>query len=118
DGIRDATVTGVQTCALPIYQLYARFHPAPPAAVPHHQRASARISASLRDGSLHDPASGPRARGCASGQSGPRGPRRGEVNMTATTLTAPLLLTNDLLTGAEWSPAQVKQLLHLTADIK
>ena len=38
--------------------------------------------------------------------------------MTATTLTAPLLLTNDLLTGAEWSPAQVKQLLHLTADIK
>ena len=38
--------------------------------------------------------------------------------MTATTLTAPLLLTNDLLTGAEWSPAHTKELLRLTAAIK
>jgi ornithine carbamoyltransferase len=33
---------------------------------------------------------------------------------TATTLT----LTRDLLTGMEWTPAQVRELYHLTADIK
>lgn len=38
--------------------------------------------------------------------------------MTATTLAAPLFLTNDLLTGAEWNPAQAKELLRLSADIK
>lgn len=38
--------------------------------------------------------------------------------MTTTTLAAPILLANDLLTGAEWSPAQTRELLHLTADIK
>src|SRR3954468_15582563 len=38
---------------------------------------------------------------------------------TATlTATAPILLVNDLLTGAEWSPAQTRELLQLTADIK
>src|SRR5499427_5879817 len=38
---------------------------------------------------------------------------------TATaTLAAPILLVNDLLTGAEWSPAQTRELLQLTADIK
>jgi ornithine carbamoyltransferase len=38
---------------------------------------------------------------------------------TATaTLSAPILLVNDLLTGAEWSPAQTRELLQLTADIK
>ena len=31
---------------------------------------------------------------------------------------APLTLTNDLLTGMEWSPAQVRELLHLAADVK
>jgi ornithine carbamoyltransferase len=31
---------------------------------------------------------------------------------------APLTLTKDLLTGMEWSPAQVRELLHLTADVK
>ena len=36
------------------------------------------------------------------------------MNATATTLT----LTNDLLTGMEWGPAQVRELLHLAADIK
>jgi ornithine carbamoyltransferase len=38
--------------------------------------------------------------------------------MTTTTLAAPILFSNDLLTGAEWSPAQTRDLLHLTADIK
>jgi ornithine carbamoyltransferase len=36
------------------------------------------------------------------------------MNATATTLT----LTNDLLTGMEWGPAQVHELFHLAADIK
>jgi ornithine carbamoyltransferase len=38
--------------------------------------------------------------------------------MTTATLAAPLLLVNDLLTGAEWSPAQTRELLQLTRDIK
>jgi ornithine carbamoyltransferase len=38
--------------------------------------------------------------------------------MTATTLVAPVSLSNDLLTGAEWSPAHTRELLHLSADIK
>jgi len=38
--------------------------------------------------------------------------------MTATLLAAPILLHNDLLTGAEWSPSQTRELLHLAADIK
>ncbi|HEY2460313.1 MAG TPA: ornithine carbamoyltransferase [Candidatus Acidoferrum sp.] len=38
--------------------------------------------------------------------------------MTTATLAAPILLTNDLLTGAEWGPAQARELLHLAADIK
>jgi ornithine carbamoyltransferase len=36
------------------------------------------------------------------------------MNAVATTLT----LTNDLLTGMEWGPAQVRELFHLAADIK
>jgi ornithine carbamoyltransferase len=38
--------------------------------------------------------------------------------MTATTLSASILLANDLLTGSEWSPGQTRELLRLTADIK
>src|ERR1700730_15803779 len=38
--------------------------------------------------------------------------------MTTATLAAPILLVNDLLTGAEWSPAQTRELLQLTQDIK
>jgi ornithine carbamoyltransferase len=38
--------------------------------------------------------------------------------MTTTTLASPILLSNDLLTGAEWSPAHTHDLLRLTADIK
>src|SRR5712664_2760272 len=38
--------------------------------------------------------------------------------MTATTLVAPISLSNDLLTGAEWSPAHTRELLQLSADIK
>src|SRR5271168_4489044 len=34
------------------------------------------------------------------------------------TLAAPILLVNDLLTGAEWSPAQTRELLQLASDIK
>src|SRR5271157_4865776 len=36
------------------------------------------------------------------------------MNAIATTLT----LTHDLLTGMEWSPAQVRELFHLAGDIK
>src|ERR1700719_3709997 len=38
--------------------------------------------------------------------------------MPTATLAAPILLVNDLLTGAEWSPAQTRELLSLTAEIK
>ncbi|HMI53298.1 MAG TPA: ornithine carbamoyltransferase [Candidatus Saccharimonadales bacterium] len=38
--------------------------------------------------------------------------------MTATSLAVPVLLSNDLLTGAEWNPAHARELLQLTADIK
>ena len=38
--------------------------------------------------------------------------------MTATTLSASILLSNDLLTGSEWSPGQTRELLRLTAEIK
>ena len=38
--------------------------------------------------------------------------------MTSTALVAPISLSNDLLTGAEWSPAHTRDLLHLTADVK
>jgi ornithine carbamoyltransferase len=44
-------------------------------------------------------------------------PRQGE-NMTTTTLVAPISLSNDLLTGAEWSPAHTRDLLQLSADVK
>jgi len=38
--------------------------------------------------------------------------------MTATALPASIMLTTDLLTGAEWNPAQTRDILQLTADIK
>ena len=38
--------------------------------------------------------------------------------MTSSALVAPICLSNDLLTGAEWSPAHARDLLHLSADIK
>jgi ornithine carbamoyltransferase len=38
--------------------------------------------------------------------------------MTATTLSTSLLLSNDLLTGSEWSAGQTRELLQLTAGIK
>src|ERR1700736_2480937 len=38
--------------------------------------------------------------------------------MTTTTLMAPISLSNDLLTGGEWSPVHTRELLHLSADIK
>jgi ornithine carbamoyltransferase len=38
--------------------------------------------------------------------------------MATTTLAAPVLASNDLLTGAEWSPAHTRELLAITADIK
>lgn len=38
--------------------------------------------------------------------------------MTSPPLTTPLLLNTDFLTGAEWSPAQVREILRLTADSK
>jgi ornithine carbamoyltransferase len=38
--------------------------------------------------------------------------------MNAVATPAPLIVTNDLLTGMEWSPAQVRELFHLAADIK
>ena len=38
--------------------------------------------------------------------------------MTTATLAVPVLVVKDLLTGAEWGPAQTRDLLQLTADIK
>src|SRR5246500_1955315 len=38
--------------------------------------------------------------------------------MATTTLAAPVLVSNDLLTGAEWSPAHTRELLAITTDIK
>jgi len=38
--------------------------------------------------------------------------------MTTSTLVAPISLSNDLLTGAEWSPGHTRELLQLSADIK
>ncbi len=38
--------------------------------------------------------------------------------MATTTLAAPVLVSNDLLTGAEWSPAHTRELLEIAADIK
>ena len=38
--------------------------------------------------------------------------------MPTATLSAPILLVNDLLTGAEWGAAQTRELLALTADVK
>jgi ornithine carbamoyltransferase len=38
--------------------------------------------------------------------------------MATTTLAAPSIVSNDLLTGAEWSPAHTRELLHFAADIK
>ena len=38
--------------------------------------------------------------------------------MTTSPAVAPLSLSNDLLTGAEWSPAHTRELLQLSADIK
>src|SRR4029077_16407657 len=36
--------------------------------------------------------------------------------MPTATLAAPILLVNDLLPGAEWSPAQTRELLQLSAE--
>lgn len=38
--------------------------------------------------------------------------------MTTTAVSPSVLFSNDLLTGAEWSPAHTRELLHLTTDIK
>ncbi|HWZ96207.1 MAG TPA: ornithine carbamoyltransferase [Candidatus Dormibacteraeota bacterium] len=38
--------------------------------------------------------------------------------MATTTLAAPVMVSNDLLTGAEWSPAHTRELLAITTDIK
>ena len=38
--------------------------------------------------------------------------------MTTTTLVSPISLSNDLLTGAEWSPSHTHELLQLSSDIK
>lgn len=38
--------------------------------------------------------------------------------MNAIATPAPLIATNDLLTGMEWGPAHVRELFHLAADIK
>ena len=38
--------------------------------------------------------------------------------MNTTAAAAPIALSNDLLTGLEWNPAQVRSFLHLAADVK
>src|SRR6266478_998335 len=82
-------------------------------------RDRARISPALRTHSRDYAATGLRIgfrqdRGISA-----RRPCRGKVkNMTTTTLVAPISLSNDLLTGAEWSPAHTRELLQLSADVK
>jgi ornithine carbamoyltransferase len=44
-------------------------------------------------------------------------PRQGET-MTTSALVTPISLSNDLLTGAEWSPSHTRDLLQLSAEIK
>src|SRR6266403_2247327 len=84
-----------------------------------HPRAGARISPALRTHSRDYAATGLRIgfrqdRGISA-----RRPCRDKVkNMTTTTLVAPISLSNDLLTGAEWSPAHTRDLLQLSADVK
>ena len=43
-------------------------------------------------------------------------PSRGKSNMSA--VSPSLSLSNDLLTGMEWSPAQLRDFFHLAAEIK
>src|ERR1700681_1410970 len=38
--------------------------------------------------------------------------------MTTSTLVSPISLSNDLLTGEEWSPSHTRDLLQLSAEIK
>ena len=38
--------------------------------------------------------------------------------MTTSALVTPISLSNDLLTGAEWSPSHTRDLLQLSAEIK
>ena len=38
--------------------------------------------------------------------------------MTTSALVTPISLSNDLLTGAEWSPSHARDLLQLSAEIK
>jgi ornithine carbamoyltransferase len=40
------------------------------------------------------------------------------MNAIATPAPAPVTVSNDLLTGMEWGPAQVRELFHLAADVK
>jgi ornithine carbamoyltransferase len=40
------------------------------------------------------------------------------MNTTAAAASASVTLSNDLLTGMEWAPAQVRSFLHLAADVK
>jgi ornithine carbamoyltransferase len=47
----------------------------------------------------------------------PSSPRQGE-KMTTSILVTPISLSNDLLTGAEWSPSHTRDLLQLSSDIK
>src|SRR5207245_8724553 len=51
DGIRDATVTGVQTCALPISEYSARTDPSPPPSPLRKGRGGIESGASARAGS-------------------------------------------------------------------
>src|SRR5207249_8768142 len=61
DGIRDRNVTGVQTCALPIFLLDADDHPLAPARVPNARAHAKRqiVAERLAEGRVrlaHDPA--------------------------------------------------------------
>src|SRR2546430_13656831 len=53
DGIRDLTVTGVQTCALPIYILALQRIKAGLAHVIHHEAAADRRLVHLREATEH-----------------------------------------------------------------
>src|SRR6202167_581847 len=104
----------------PAHQLHPRSYPAPAAALHNQEQRQRRISQQARKDPetsskiQHDPKrSSESAAHCS-------GCREVKVKMNTTAAAAPasVTLTNDLLTGMEWAPAQVRSFLHLAADVK
>src|SRR5207245_6139362 len=86
DGIRDATVTGVQTCALPIFSV-CRFTP-----VPWLMMVTLALATSRPLGSLTSPVMSP-SRRCAEAE---RTPARITNSVSAHTHSLAILITSSL----------------------